>query len=51
MAAALHKVKVELGWKIWLLLYLSFKTKKAFILNKTDKTYIVKVTSHDERAF
>jgi hypothetical protein len=36
---ALHKVKVDFGWKIWLLSL--FLNGKAFILNETNKTYIV----------
>jgi hypothetical protein len=37
--AALHKVTVDFGWKIWLLSF--FLNGKAFTLNKTNKTYIV----------
>jgi hypothetical protein len=36
---ALHKAKVDFGWKIWLLSL--FLNGKAFTLNKTNKTYIV----------
>jgi hypothetical protein len=36
---AIHKIKVDFGWKIWLLSL--FLNGKAFTLNKTNKTHIV----------